>query len=1175
MAFVLILLVATSSLVRVNLAGSANEQLGLKARLQADLSARVALGELQRLTGPDTRATAPAELISDADSSNRAWVGVLNAGEDAPPVMDRWGNAKQTGELIEWLISGETEPDATQPHVVDGNFETDDSSRVVMLGETTVTDPGESVTAGRVSMDNGDSYAWWVSDESLKASLLPSPGPALLDDRDSKISLSQSPIQVGHRFISGFETAADVSVRPSSHRDMALALGLADQAPIRERFHDVTAGAWGLFTNPREGGLQYDMTWASEADEAVFGTAIRARPELYNLLATDWEPFQNPPGGLDVIGLPSLDIVRDYHQLKNWSDGSVSLQSNRRIELERPPEIGQVYLDGTPPYHTADAPGTWFHQGGRWFSNYYPKANPLFPVMSRFIFRFGLEYDFGGFSDPPPAENVAPNGYRVTTVRFHYQPIFVLYNPHNVALELGTSDLRTVLGGNMPRALVRVTITPANGDPNRTVAFRLAEIFPSDNGNEIYTNFRLDSGDNVVIEPGEALSFGFQNNSSEVTIDNLAWMPLSSDWNPATRLVHNVRVQPGGPNREVVRASEPGPTASHRDGGANWDSAMNVTNHLAGGRVTGTTDAENRMAKFGLTVDENDDLKAGHPQDFVSVEVIFDEETFGSQAATFSNLQRRSGRQYNFQMLDGIMNPGMGPIRVLDERFAGDFSGSLDYGFNLELAHKEEIAAEPVFDSVSGWFEDAFPVVPFRPLIDGNVRAMAYGEESSGLVAGQVDRGQSTVAPFRLKAGSQSTAAQVLQVNLDPSEPTDRGSTYALTGASSGSGNIPLFEVPREPLRSIAQLQHAALSHLPHHPSYAVANSYAPMRVPRDAAWTRDGSGDPYPFVDLSYGLNRSLYDRFFFSAASRDLSETEWEEMLGGERLPAHPRLHAYDLSGASDELEVYQSNDDASSFFENAARFLARGAFNVNSLSVEAWKAVLSTGYDLEMPRLNPEQPTQPSALWRPGNGVDDEVYFSRFTRPHGDEPLEGVRVISEAEIQDLAEAVVEEVRERGPFLSVADFVNRSLENNENGLRGALQEALDEVVNNDGFISAGTTPGASPFSHWETGQMVGEQSTGYPGWVLQGDVLQRLDAALRTRGDTFVIRAYGEAVAAAGGRRAEAWCELMVQRVPEPVGYATMDPDIRAEELRRPSSPFGRQLKVMDFRWLDKEEL
>jgi len=91
------------------------------------------------------------------------------------------------------------------------------------------------------------------------------------------------------------------------------------------------------------------------------------------------------------------------------------------------------------------------------------------------------------------------------------------------------------------------------------------------------------------------------------------------------------------------------------------------------------------------------------------------------------------------------------------------------------------------------------------------------------------------------------------------------------------------------------------------------------------------------------------------------------------------------------------------------------------------------------------------------------------SRFTIPNGEgatsqeaqtdqreflrKRWEGVRSLTSQEITELATAMVDEVRERGPFLSLSEFINRRLETTNNGLKGALQEAIDQTSINDSF--------------------------------------------------------------------------------------------------------------------------
>jgi len=83
MAFILLLILSITTLVRVE-TQSANIQLAqLKARMNAQLGAMVALGDLQRYTGPDQRVTARADILTAPGSSGRAgqqkWTGVWSS----------------------------------------------------------------------------------------------------------------------------------------------------------------------------------------------------------------------------------------------------------------------------------------------------------------------------------------------------------------------------------------------------------------------------------------------------------------------------------------------------------------------------------------------------------------------------------------------------------------------------------------------------------------------------------------------------------------------------------------------------------------------------------------------------------------------------------------------------------------------------------------------------------------------------------------------------------------------------------------------------------------------------------------------------------------------------------------------------------------------------------------
>jgi hypothetical protein len=72
-----------------------------------------------------------------------------------------------------------------------------------------------------------------------------------------------------------------------------------------------------------------------------------------------------------------------------------------------------------------------------------------------------------------------------------------------------------------------------------------------------------------------------------------------------------------------------------------------------------------------------------------------------------------------------------------------------------------------------------------------------------------------------------------------------------------------------------------------------------------------------------------------------------------------------------------------------------------------------------------------------------------------------------------------------------------------------------------------------------------------------------------LRTRSDTFVVRAYGEGInPATSGVDGRAWCEATVQRFAETVAA---DDDRVAPRV----GGFGRRFKILQFRWLSASDI
>jgi hypothetical protein len=342
-----------------------------------------------------------------------------------------------------------------------------------------------------------------------------------------------------------------------------------------------------------------------------------------------------------------------------------------------------------------------------------------------------------------------------------------------------------------------------------------------------------------------------------------------------------------------------------------------------------------------------------------------------------------------------------------------------------------------------------------------------------------------------------------------------------------------------------------------------------------------------FPGYDTSYIYNKVLWDDFFVT--SRSNNRLRW--------LPPYDNRDYHDPERNSPLFGTHRD------FNASAGRLQVEGAFNVNSTSVPAWSALLASMLDVDI--SNQQGDSESSS--------NERAPFSRFLNPVSNAfspdalddfrdhtAYSGFRRLSLEEIEALAEAIVEQVKLRGPFLSLADFVNRQLIAAEDdvhdlGLAGALQTAINNAGLNDPMGTEADdiwmrpadfqgswrdAPGSSAFFGMYLDHTVGTRTAGSPGYLLQSDLLARIGSVLTARSDTFTIRAYGE-LNQNGNVSAKAWLEATVQRMPDftepfnPVTSTGNNPEDMPGELSALNQLFGRQFKVISFRWLNEEEI
>lgn len=441
------------------------------------------------------------------------------------------------------------------------------------------------------------------------------------------------------------------------------------------------------------------------------------------------------------------------------------------------------------------------------------------------------------------------------------------------------------------------------------------------------------------------------------------------------------------------------------------------------------------------------------------------------------------------------------------------------------------------------------------------------------------------------------------------------------TDQSRGQDTVITLSVPREPPVSLGAFQHAiangvtarwgnggeALSNdnglSAPETSHAISNSYAFPVIEADKTENSE-------FTDHSYHVNRMLWDSWFLSTivqrqsphhSQKRTAKQVYEDFLIDPQKPLpNTRFTAWPENGESTSDKLFATTDSAKpdAYEKASSALLCEGAFNVNSTSKEAWKAMLSSLQESSIPLADgTDQPGSAKAsvakdvpmgglLTAYGDGVG--AGSAAFAGPEAADaslpaPWRGYRSLEATEIDLLATEIVAQVKARGPFLSMADFINRRPSGGTDmALRGPLQAALDKTVNTELFSTSSrmANPGGAGFAFPEAAILPKSMNT--PGMVRQADILTAIGAQLTARSDTFRIRAYGEARDQAGNITATAWCEAMVQRTP---GY--LDPSDPAEAVLDTSgrsvpkvvSPvnkdMGRKMVVSGFRWLNPGDL
>jgi len=1136
MVLLVILAVGLISLSSISLRTATQERWMHEARQNARLALVVALGELQAATGPDQRVTAPADVRGNHPARPHltgVWQGWKWDGNgDAPD----FSNQKRD-QFVRWLVSTRDHAAAEALDLAEQPAHPADHAELVRE-----TGKADGSVDGRVdaqivaiaadqSRSGGQGFAWAVFDESTKL-------PLALPERTGD-ALPSTLSQMTAAPVPGYAAAAASSRAGLGEiGSERLKLISSEQAalvgvdPVDRGFHDLASRGAGLAVDVANGGLAVDLSRLFAGLRSL--PADYASRHLYSGTNVPLAPAPGRFAGANPLPIPdpSWRLLHSHYRLYDSLDGDQSPTINTTTTA-RPPAGSR---------------------GAAASNHSFFNSQQIAPVIAKAQFVFSLSFGWHGnlANFARPNNNSLPEAQRDHYITWLViDPVITLWNPYNVNLRFtgGRIDLYRV-----PLAF-RLYKNGTLINPQYT---HLANTFVVDDfqsrGNDRYYRLNLlpEAGKSeIILAPGEHVVLTATNHVKHYRHEyQLQGLTLRPGFNPPAG---NASIRTVGGTSSLNVCVSPSGTPSGIDYGRNVRSIA---------------------------------VKAG---DVIQVEVKPERaqvdkprETGGREISGF--LKYYTGPPGSPTLIGGIeLDYGAEETIHLDSFPRNDMPAivvSNQIPRNVKADDYQGANAPPVVR-----FKEPFLISTFQLKSERDSKFPSRGWTHNSPVNLYASAGLDQPEPW---ASQQYEFQWEVMNDWPPNSPTieisntgNRGYGGSGIYAQSGVEFATHSAIPLAPALSIPQFRHAPLNTGGQLPltSQVVANSLPSPLIPADKVQHRVGNRT---FLDHSYLANAALFDHAFLSGVadpggplangSGTAASLLTAFLETGAPLP-NPRFLSHSRGRETAEIVTDITGPDG--HLKTAAYLLIDSPFNVNSTRVDVWEALLASTFGQDVPLVEAGRltsaATEDTAVMRhlPGAGQDLESQIDPVSRDLA--KWNGYRRLNSTQIRRLAEEIVEEVKARGPFQSLAEFVNRRPESGRLGQAGALEAALERAGLNDAVRDPANLALAHP-AHANPAAAEGNTADGSPGVISQADLLTPIAAILTARGDTFRIRAYGEA-GPPGGQKVRAWCEAVVQRFPD---YLNADAD---EPWTAPTDPvnqrFGRRYEIVSFRWLSASEV
>jgi len=1139
MTLLVILAISLLTLSTKALSTSTRESDLAEAKSNARVALAMAIAQLQKQTGPDQRVTVSADQLSSggngeessAGEGRRHWTGVYRS----------WASGSRTRpepQFMKWLVSGD-DNDLSQVSTAEsaaGGTETVD-----LVGEGTVGSKEEGfVKAPSIRVDSmaggAARLAWWTGDQGVKAAMAT---PKV--EEDASFAEVRGGLQGAQR--NSVEFAGSSGGKPFGKLDpedsrISLVTGWKQSAFLandvespKPLFHDIAPFSSGLLTNVRAGGFRKDLSMQLERASAVAtSTLASSRTAFYNV------------AGENGINLHELWCYYNlYKDLR--TTGGATYTTGGRIPSGAP----FLQVEGSAAACQND-------------DEFFFKQ----PVIISYQLVISLE-----------TRPTTVNGSTVNRLHVVADPILTFWNPLDVPVVVPRTSYFSVKYWQVPYDL----FISVNGGPQARypLAAALTGAAANANGDGNYLSLVAGSEQQLVFKPGEVIKVS-QSASTQVKTGADHKLIGRTGFNYAGGVSLAMKNAAGGyidlpSNSRITYEARPNNlTAGKTNSSGNTvNGAVAHTRHFSLTHheyYIGDDRGSNSLGIGGMCLD----------WDFGNRRVKPSETRGETQPGTKASSQR-----YYADLKTDVFKT----LRGNDTRQLGASEISLRKAPIMLLSYNAK--TEMGSDLGTRYLSRFNPKALHVDFYDLSPR-------------------ERDILPYEF------TVEPLLSWRNRSLETSTNGNAYygGSMNAEFGSSFVTTHSVPREPLVSLAAFQHSfangfemqkpkygyatlnAREPLLPQVGHAIGNSMAPPMIAKDKT---DGSlAGGRPIADHSYLANQALWDDWFLSGIAPQTSASfsnrrqqrvvAQEFFSGSGTLPVTRYLPDTDGLDADQLVSDFFSGSTPRDAATQAIGSLIRvdGMFNVNSTSVEAWKAVLGSLKERQV-------------IVRDSSGGEslvqsEDVPVANLMSPQRDvisasgglnvqEPTQwvGRRTLTEDEIDELARALVKEVRKRGPFLCLGDFINRRVGNDAELARaGAIQSALDsdDVKINRAFLSgaravAGGVSSRFAFPDAESGPA----GYGSPGVVKQGDILTPIAPLLSARSDSFVIRAYGEAVNKDGEVLARAWCEATVERDNQFVDESDKPETLLASLTSNANKAFGRRYQMTSFRWLHPDEV